>query len=98
MKNKTRTKASKLVLVVIALVFILACAQLIISHQWATTGGKIRQLEQETDRLEEESRFLSEQISRVASLSKIAVRAEDLGLVRTTHVVHLAPQVSVALR
>jgi len=98
MKNKTRTKASKLVFVVMTLVFVLACAQLVISHRLATTGGKIRQLEEETYRLEKESRFLNEQISQVASLNKIAVKAEDLGLIRTTHVIHLTPQISVALR
>lgn len=97
-KQPNQAKTSKLVLMVMGLVFVLACIQLVISHQLATAGGKIRRLEEEARYLEEESRILAEQISRGGSLSKIVVKAEDLGLVRTTRVIHLTPQVSVALR
>lgn len=97
-KNLKKEKTPKLILVIAVLVLVLALVQLAISHQLATTGDKIRHLEKETSLLDEENRFLSEQISQIGSLSKISTMAEDLGLVRSTQVVHLTPQISVALR
>jgi cell division protein FtsL len=102
MKNKTKLLGSsgtrKLVFVVVISVLLLALTQLAISHQLANSGEKIRRFEEETARLEEENRALIEQISKLSSLSKISLQAEKLGFLRTTRVLHLTPQVSVALK
>ena len=102
MKNKTKlsdiSRARKLIYIIVSFVLVLALTQLAISHQLANTGEEIRQLEQETARLEEENRALIEQTSKLSSLSKISLEAENGGFLRTTRVLHLTPQVSVALK
>lgn len=102
MKNKTKLLSSfgarKLVFIVVSVVLVLALTQLAISHQLANTGEKIRQFEEETARLEEENRVLVEQASKLSSLSRISLQAEKVGFLRTTQVLHLTPQVSVALK
>lgn len=100
--NKTKLLSSfgtrKLVFIIVSVVLFLALTQLAISHQLANTGEKIRQLEEETALLEEENRVLVEQTSKLSSLSRISLQAEKVGFLRTTRVLHLTPQVSVALK
>lgn len=102
MKSKTKKSTPdgprKLVFIVVGLVLILALIQLVISHQLATTGEKIRQLEEKAACLEEENRALVEETSKLSSLSKISLEAEKGGFLRTTRVLHLTPQVPVALK
>ena len=95
MKNK---KGSKLISLITGLVLVLALVQLVIAHQLATVGDKVRRLEKETNQIETESWQLSEEISKVGALSRISSQAAELGLVRTTRVVHLAPEVPFALK
>jgi len=97
-KQFKETGFSKLMLLVVSLVLILAGIQLVISHQLATAGSKIRGLEEETERLKRANSVLAEQINRVGSLSEISAKAGELGLVRTSRVVHLTSQLPVALK
>jgi len=96
--GRNEAKTSIFVLVVIAGVLILAAVQLVISHRLATTGSRIRHLEEQTHQLQAANQQLREELGRVASLSKIAVKAEQLGLQREPDVVYLPSQVSVALK
>lgn len=80
------------------MVLILALVQLFVSQRLATAGEEVRQLETEAAQLENENRILADEIGKMGSLSMISSKARDLGLVRTTQVFHLTPQVPVALK
>lgn len=98
MNKEKKNKKSKLIVIITALVLVLALTQLVVSHHLATLGGKLRELETKITQLQQENGVLAEEISNVASLSKISLKAEELGFVRTTAVLHLTPQIPVALK
>lgn len=87
----------KLLTIVIAIIVLLSLVQLTISHSLATDGEKARQLEIKVAQLEKQNRELTEKINSTGSLSKIAQEAEKLGLVKVTQVLHLTPEMPVAL-
>ena len=97
-KGNQSNRSSKLVFGIVIITLLLALTQLAISHQLATAGEKIRLFEEENAKLKEENRVLKEEVSLFASLSRISQQAEELGFLRTTQVLHLTPQVSVALK
>lgn len=96
--NKKMSKKPKLLIVIIGFILILALGQLVISHYLATLGGRLHELEAKAAQLEEENRILAEEISKYGSLAKIAQKAQELGFTRTTAVLHLIPQIPVALK
>lgn len=96
-KEKKQTKP-KILILIIFLVATLSLIQFILSHRLSTLGERYRFLEEKAKNLEEDNRILSEEISKIASLRNIASRAEELGLVKTTAVLHLTPQIPVALK
>jgi len=75
----------------------LSLVQLVISHRLATLGGSMRQLEEKQTYLAEENKKLSEEINQMGSLSLVASKAEEIGLVKAKKVLHLTPQIPVAL-
>ena len=87
----------KILIAIFSVVFFLSLTQLIISHNLATAGEKVRTLEAEINRLEKENAVLASEINKTASLSRIAVEAEKIGLSRATHVFHLTPEIPVAM-
>lgn len=87
----------KLLVIIVATILSLSLVQLIISHNLATAGGKVRTLEAEINRLEKENALLASEINKTASLSRIAVEAGKIGLSKATHIFHLAPEVPVAM-
>lgn len=95
--TKKEYKKPKLIFLIIFLVIGLSLAQLIISHKLATLGGSMRQLEEKQAYLAEENKKLNEEINQMGSLSLIASRAEEMGLVKAKKVLHLTPQIPVAL-
>lgn len=84
-------------ILITSLVVILALLELGISYQLATTGGKMRQLEEKAASLEQQNKILSEEINQMGSLSRINIEAKKLGLVRATSVAYLTSQIPVAL-
>lgn len=97
-KKLLNIKSQKLVILVTGLVLILSLIQIVITHNLATLGENVRALENEADQLGQTRRILTEEINKLGSLSTISIQAEKLGLVRTTQVLHLAPQIPVALK
>jgi len=75
----------------------LSLVQLVISHRLATLGGSMRQLEEKQTYLAEENKKLSEEINQMGSLSLVASKAEEIGLAKAKKVLHLTPQIPVAL-
>lgn len=97
-KDNHQNNKPKLSILVIMVVIILSLVQIVISHHLSTSGEKVRQLEEKTVQLEQENRQLNEEISNVGSLANVSFKATELGLVRTSQVEHLAPQIPVALK
>lgn len=89
---------SKLLFLIVGLVVILSLTQLVISHNLATTGEKVRQMELQADQLEEENATLTAEINKIGSLARITEEAQKLGLVKATQVLHLTPEIPVALK
>ena len=88
----------KLSFVIASLVLILAVIQLIVAHRLATLGGVINLCENRAIELEQKNLKMAQEINRIGSLSKISLRAEELGFVPANKVVHLTPQIPVALK
>lgn len=72
----------KLSFVIASLVLILAVIQLIVAHRLATLGGVINLCENKAAWLEQENLKTAQEISQIGSLSKISLKAEELGFVR----------------
>ena len=94
---KKEIKKPKLIVLIIFIIIGLSAAQLVISHRLATAGGKMRQLEEKISRIENDNKRLSEEINQMGSLSLISKTAQELGLVKAKSVLHLTPQIPVAL-
>ncbi|MCX6724745.1 MAG: hypothetical protein NTV20_01425 [Candidatus Shapirobacteria bacterium] len=94
---KKPIKKPKLVIFIISLVVVLSLVQLTISYWLATTGGKMRQLEEKTTLLEQQNKILSEEINHLGSLARVNEEARSLSLVKATNVLYLTPQIPVAL-
>lgn len=103
-KNKKTKKGPILpvfrnnLVVIVVLVVVLALVQLAISHGLASFGEKVRQAEKIATIKEQENKSLAEEIGRMGSLARVSSQASQLGLVRTTQVLHLVPQIPVALK
>jgi len=98
MNKKSKNKKPIFLIFIVILVFLLSLGQLIVSHYLATMGEKLSLLEARAKQLEKENQILEEKIKANGSLSKISSRAQELGLVKTTAVLHLTPQLPVALK
>lgn len=96
MTNKTYKKP-KLIVLITFIVVGLSLVQLTISHKLATLGGKMSQLEEKQEYLTKENKKLSEEINQMGSLSLVSLKAEEMGLVKAKRVLHLTPQIPVAL-
>lgn len=79
------------------LVISLALIQLVITHRLATSGGAIRELEIKAQRLEDKSELLRQEITQLGSLRRVAQKAEELGFVRNNSLLHLIPELPVAM-
>jgi len=84
-------------LIVVAVVF-LAFVQLVIAHNLASLGGKVRLAETTAQIKERQNKLLREEIGEMGSLSRISSLAQEMGFVRTTQVLHLTSQVPFALK
>lgn len=87
----------KISVIIFTIVFLLSMVQLVIAHNLATAGEKVRLLETQISLLEKENNKLSAEISQTASLARIAGEAEKLGLTKATQVLRLTPEIPVAM-
>lgn len=100
MKNKTKIsrKINPKIILIGVIALVLALIQLFISQRLATAGEEVRQFESKAAQIGEENRILVEEIGKMGSLSMISFKAREIGLVKTTQVFHLTPQIPVALK
>ena len=96
MKKKINKKR-KLIYLIIILILFLSGVQLVMAHCLATTGEKMRHLEERAKLLEGQNLILSEEINEMGSLIRIATEAARIGLVKADNVLNLIPQIPVAL-
>lgn len=75
----------------------LALAQLVITHRLATDGGAIKELEIEASRIGEKNELLRQEINQLGSLRRISQEAEKLGFIHQNSLLHLTPEVPVAM-
>lgn len=97
MEKARPSKKLSLTSLVVCLAVLLILVQLVISHNLATQGERFRQLEQQALNLEQENIIFAEEINKAGSLSRIDQEAKKLGFSRASQVLHLTPQIPVAL-
>lgn len=90
-------KRNYLAILIITFVVTLALVQLVMTHRLATAGETVKELEIEASRLEEKNELAKQEINQLGSLRKISQEAEKLGFVRQNNVLHLTPEVPVAM-
>lgn len=97
MSKRKEAQRLSLTPIIISLVVFLVFVQLMISHRLATRGEQLRQLEIKAKQLEQENLILAEEINQAGSLSRITQEARNLGFARANQILHLHPQIPVAL-
>lgn len=98
MRSQNRNlRPTKLIWLIFALICLLFSVQLVVSHRLATAGEVVKKLESEAKKLSQDNTLLKEEISKMGSLSQISSEAAKLGLGRSSQVLHLTPQIPVAL-
>ena len=90
-------KKINLPILIIFLVLGLALIQLVITHRLATAGGTVKELEIKTVRLGNKNELIKQKIDQLGSLRRIAQEAEKLGFVRNNNLLHLTPEIPVAM-
>lgn len=90
-------KRINLPILIIAFVIGLALVQLVITHRLATAGEAVKELEIEASRLKEKNELFRQEINQLGSLRRISQEAEKLGFVRQNSLLHLTPEVPVAM-
>ena len=79
------------------LVIILTLVQLGLTHHLATSGGAIRELEIETQRLKEKNEVLRQETTALGSLRRVAQKATEMGFVAQNDLLPLKPEIPVAM-
>ncbi len=90
-------KKTNLPILVILFVVGLAIVQLVITHRLSTAGETIKEIEIEASRLEEKNELFRQEINKLGSLRRISQEAEKLGFIRQNNLLHLTPEVPVAM-
>lgn len=93
-KYKSRFTTNHLFIFVIA---ILAGLQVYFSNKIATEGEKLKFLEQEAVRLEEENQKLLAKNVNSISLYELAQKAEELGFIEPEKIINFSTDSSIAL-
>lgn len=91
--NKNRNFSKSLLWIFLSL---LVVANVYLSIDSATSGAEISYLEGQERRINDDKNFLSEQLSRTASLKQIKHRAVELGFDKPASIVYLNGEESVA--
>lgn len=82
--ERKRNFMSVIALSVLAVIVSLSVLQLYVSNSYATSGGNVKQLEEERKQLELESEQLQNELVELQSLSRVASESQRLGMVRPT--------------
>lgn len=96
-KNSDK-KQSRLHLVLIGVVLILAFLQIVFANRLITTGEILQKLEQEAQILESENNKIANQIASQGSLQALKEKIDKLGFDKNPSVLHLSTESQVALK
>lgn len=95
--RKPEKKQSKLPLLLISVVLILAFLQIIFANRLTETGRVLQRLEEEAGKLEKENQKLANEIAAQGSLGELKDKVEKLGFVQNPSVLQLTQEKEVAL-
>lgn len=82
---------------VISLVILLALVQLGLTHQLATSGQAVKELEIKTQRLKEKNEVLKQEVTDLGSLRRVVQKATEMGFVAQDELLPLKPEIPVAM-
>lgn len=80
------------------LIFFLGVVNIIFSCNLATSGEKLRSLKTEIQKLEKNNQDLEKKVVDLSSYAVLSQRANQLGFVKTSSIVYLEGQTSLAMR
>lgn len=95
---KDSRKPRKVLFLMGFLIFLLGVANIIFSCSLATSGEKLRSLDSEIQRLEKNNQDLKKKEVSLSSYAILSQRAHQLGFVKSSSVVYLEGQTSLAMR
>jgi cell division protein FtsL len=84
------------VILIMIVVAVLGVLQIWASHRLATSGERLTEIDDRIKQLQSDDLILSQEIYKAGSLAEISDKAGKMGLVKTTRVLNLTPEVSVA--
>jgi len=97
MKLKTEASNRKLTITVFFSVITLVIGNLVLTNILATSGERLRNLEQHQQKLVEQNARLRMEIIRLSSLRALEDRAASLGLTRNIQAVNVSSQTPIAM-
>ena len=98
-KQLRRTQRLKiLATLVLAVTFLLAAVQLLVSNRLANLGVQIEEERAKAESLSSQNRLLEEELRQKESLANISQKAKELGFVETKSIYYLVPQIPVAMK
>ena len=98
-KQLRRTQRLKiLATLVLAVTFLLAAVQLLVSNRLANLGVQIEEESAKAESLSSQNRLLEEELRQKESLANISQKAKELGFVETKSIYYLVPQIPVAMK
>lgn len=97
MKPKAAATNRKLTLAVLFSVITLVIGNLVVTNILATSGERLRNLEQRKEKLVEQNALLRMETIRLSSLETLETRAASLGLSRNIQAINVPSQPPIAM-
>jgi cell division protein FtsL len=91
-------KEKRILVLVFGVVGLLFLAKFLMANMLSGAGLKLTYLSEQSSQVSQENSFLSEEIVKLSSLSRISQEAQNLGLDKPSLVINLSSEVPVALR
>jgi len=96
MKNTERKTKNRAWIVLFTILSVVIIAQLLASNYLAGKGEYLSLLEKKSSLLTRENQTLQEELSQKASLTKLAVEAQDSGFAKAENIMYLDTSLPVA--
>jgi len=95
---KIKKRGTKLHLILVSMVVILALLQIIFANRLTEAGKNLRKLEEESASLEAENSKLKTEIAVLGSIERLKSQTEKLGFVPQTSIINLTIQKPIAFK
>ena len=97
-KNSNNQSKKPINIILVILVTLLSLVQILLSNRMATWGKRLKDLEEEVAKVQDENSKLELAIVSNGRLYQLAEEAKSLGFVESPPVINLTSQVPVALK